>query len=1000
MIHALRRSFVLGLFLLVPSMLPAQSATTGALSGIVRDTLGQPLGNVRVEITDQVTGFRRDLTTPRSGEFGFRLLPPGRYDVLAEMLGYRPTEVRGVAVNTGLTVTVEARLAPAEPPVLERAVVEARHGGAAGGSALSWALGRLELRALPDERRDATSLGRYVSLSDADLGFEGLPSSMTLLTVDALPVTAASPPGLQSGGFDGLGFPLSALEGVTIEAGGPDVEWSGFAGGRLTLHPVRGGRRFAARGWGDWTGSPVSRSQYFSPEDLGQHSFRGGLTLSGPAIRDTAVFALGVEVQRLEVAVPPAWEATSTDSALFAVAADTFGVDLTPRRRGRAAPLSVISGFGRFEWQANARNTLSVFATGVRYDADGPPLGAERLDSPDATVEGSDLAFTAALTSSVSRKFALELRAGVEAGTREYVAGDNPATRLAAGPIAFGTDPMLPSRFQRTGFRGYESLHYTSGRHRLKLGAGGSFSTYDLSLGYGQPGEFVFGGVDQLANAFGGFTQRVGRPQASFKTYQFGGWLQDRWQAGAGLELIIGFRLEWEGIPTDEIIENDNWVAATRGPGDTTTRPGDAQSSRYRTKTVEFSPRLGIVWDLTGTQTWMLRLDGGLYRGDVGPAALAEAISLVGPIVGRRGVGNLGTWPTPPDENGALTIGPVLAPLAFAARSPRSTRVQAALSGSLGRATTLHLGSAYRRTEFLVRRRDLNLSIGTSGADQYGRPVYGELVQMGGTLLARPGTNRRFSEFDEVLALDFDGFSNYVGMTARLEQRAGRFLTFSAGYTFSRTTDNWLGARDGRPGAMLTPFPDSLAGVDWTEGRSDFDIPHRLLLGAEFAFRAVRVAGFFRHESGQPFTPGFREGVDANGDGSYRNDPATVDEAVPGVSDLLGAWDCLRRQLGRTFVERNSCRGPAQRTLDLRVSFGPLQIGYPVELVIDALNLLETNAVDVDRALYLIDPAQATTTDPQTGAVTVPLVGNADFGRAVVRRGPGRFLRLGLRVNY
>jgi hypothetical protein len=396
----------------------------------------------------------------------------------------------------------------------------------------------------------------------------------------------------------------------------------------------------------------------------------------------------------------------------------------------------------------------------------------------------------------------------------------------------------------------------------------------------------------------------------------------------------------------------------------------------------------------------MLRVDGGLYRGDIGPTALAEAISLVGPIAGRRGLGNLGTWPAAPDEVAAPTIGPVLAPLAFGARSPRSTRVQAALSGAMGRTTTLHLGGAYRRTEFLVRRRDLNLSIGTSGADQYGRPVYGTLVQSGGALLPQPGTNRRFSEFDEVLALDFDGFSNYVGLTARLEQRAGRWLTFSAGYTFSRTTDNWMGAGDGRPGAMLSPFPDSLAGVDWTEGRSDFDTPHRLLLGAEFAFRVVRVAGFFRHESGRPFTPGFREGVDANGDGSYRNDPATVDEAVPGVSDLLGAWDCLRRQLGRPFVERNSCRGPAQRTLDLRLSFGPFQIGYPVELVVDALNLLETNTVDVDRALYLVDPAQATAIDPQTGAVTVPLVGNGDFGRAVARRGSGRFLRLGLRVNY
>jgi hypothetical protein len=663
--------------------------------------------------------------------------------------------------------------------------------------------------------------------------------------------------------------------------------------------------------------------------------------------------------------------------------------------------MTVISGFGRFEWQANASNLLSVFATGSRYEADGLPLGPDRLDSPDATVEGTDLVFNAALTSVLSRKFALELRAGVETGSRDYLTGDATATRITTGPVAFGTDPLLPGQFQRTAFRAYESIHYASGRHRIKIGGGGSFSNYDVSVGYLSQGEFVFGGVDQLAAASGGFVQRMGRPQAGFKSYQFGGWLQDRWQIAPGLQLILGFRLEWEKFPVDDINENDAWVAATRPRVDTSgVRPGQDVATGYRGTSLEFSPRAGLVWDLTGTQAWMLRLDGGQYHGDFGPAALAEAISLVGPVAGRRGVGALGGWPAPPGESVVPTDGPVLAPIAFGLRSPRSIRVRAALSGSMGGATTLHLGGVYRHSDFLTRRRELNLPIGASGADQYGRPVYGELVQTGGALLARPGTNRRFAEFDDVHALDLDGFSDHVGITARLEQQAGRFLTFSAGYTFSRTTDNWMGARDGRPDAMLTPFPDSLDGVDWTDGRSDFDIPHRVVLGAQLAFRGFRVAGFFRHESGQPFTPGFREGVDANGDGSYRNDPARVDESVAGVSDLVGAWDCLRRQVGRAFVERNSCRGPAQRSLDIRLAVGPFRLGYPVELVIDALNLLEAGAVDVDRALYLVDPAQATTVDPQTGAVTVPLTANPDFGRTVVRRGPGRFLRLGLRVNY
>ena len=107
MSHTLRQVGFFCALLILARALPAQTITTGALSGVVRDTLGQPINGARVEVTDQATGFRRDLTTARSGEYGFRLLPPGRYDVLAEVLGYRPTEVRGVSIVTSSMTEVE-----------------------------------------------------------------------------------------------------------------------------------------------------------------------------------------------------------------------------------------------------------------------------------------------------------------------------------------------------------------------------------------------------------------------------------------------------------------------------------------------------------------------------------------------------------------------------------------------------------------------------------------------------------------------------------------------------------------------------------------------------------------------------------------------------------------------------------------------------------------------------------------------------------------------------
>jgi hypothetical protein len=79
---------------------------------------------------------------------------------------------------------------------------------------------------------------------------------------------------------------------------------------------------------------------------------------------------------------------------------------------------------------------------------------------------------------------------------------------------------------------------------------------------------------------------------------------------------------------------------------------------------------------------------------------------------------------------------------------------------------------------------------------------------------------------------------------------------------------------------------------------------------------------------------------------------------------------------------------------------GPVRFGAPVELVVDAINILDAEYAVPDRALLLVDAAGTLTTDPASGVVTVPLATNPNFGRSIRRYGSGRFLRLGLRVNY
>jgi hypothetical protein len=160
------------------------------------------------------------------------------------------------------------------------------------------------------------------------------------------------------------------------------------------------------------------------------------------------------------------------------------------------------------------------------------------------------------------------------------------------------------------------------------------------------------------------------------------------------------------------------------------------------------------------------------------------------------------------------------------------------------------------------------------------------------------------------------------------------------------------------------------------------------------------IALRYRFRSGLPFTPGFRPGVDMNGDGSGSNDPAFIDGAVAGTDELLSANSCLSGQVGE-FAERNSCREKAAHALDLRLALRlPVQVmGGALQLTIDGFNLVATETGIVDRAVYLVDPSQPLTTNP-SGDVVVPLIANPRFGSLLSRRGEPRILRFGLKVDY
>ena len=805
----------------------------------------------------------------------------------------------------------------------------------------------------------------------------GLSGRFGSLVIDGLGHVSARHPDIGGGALDGAAFPLSAFGVAELGTSVADVEWPGIGGAFVSAHSLRGSSHLAASAYGDWAGGAA----------------RGGVMVSGPILRDTAAFAVGVEARHLEATLPAPWGRDSLAGVVAAVASDSSGVTLDDYFRPYQPQGDIISAFGRFDWQIAAAHALSLRASLADISLTDPDLGPGFSADLGSSLAATEISAGAALTSRLSPRLAQEVRFGVDASTRDYRPALLTEMTLVDAGITLGAPSALPGRLKRTTIHAGETLHLDRRAHRIKLGSALQISSHDQTYASGRQGAFVFAGDSEFTERRGVFTQAVGSlPVAVFQTTTVTFFAQDHWTPAPGLDVTFGVRYEQQRLPQGVPRRNAALLAET-GIDNT-----DLGARRRGLR-----PRFGFRWAGGPSEQWVVQGSAGIFDDEIDPAAIAEVVSHAGAVETRRAVGLLGSWPGGPDSTVAPVAGAELTVINPELAAPRTTRIDLIITKALGSRSALNVAGAYRHTDFLVRRRDLNLPPSPSATDQYGRPLNGVLVQQGSLLASAPRSNRRFTDFDRLSVLNPDGYSDYYGATIALERPAAGRFGFLATYTFSRTTDNWLGARGGGPDAQLSPFPDSVAGVDWSKGRSDFDVPHRLVVGLEWRVMlriGLRLAALYRYHSGAPYTPGFRDGVDANGDGSARNDPAFVTDTVQGAADLIAGTACLRAQIGR-FADRNSCRGPGVTNLDLRLGMALATIGSAhTELVLDALNLIQSDAGLVDHALYLVDRARTIATDPVTGVVTVPLVANPNFGRLLVRRAPDRVFRIGLRVTY
>ena len=91
-------------------MLAFAQQTTATLTGIVTDSSGAPVPNVRVKATSTRTNAVRETTTNEAGSYSLPFLAAGEYNVDTTKEGFQSGKVTSLTLQVGLTARVDIQI--------------------------------------------------------------------------------------------------------------------------------------------------------------------------------------------------------------------------------------------------------------------------------------------------------------------------------------------------------------------------------------------------------------------------------------------------------------------------------------------------------------------------------------------------------------------------------------------------------------------------------------------------------------------------------------------------------------------------------------------------------------------------------------------------------------------------------------------------------------------------------------------------------------------------
>lgn len=294
--------------LLLPVKAMAQTASTGVVSGTVRDPTGAVVPGARVELLDTATNQLRVQTTNEAGSYTFTNLPPGIYKVTVSMSGFRTAVVPAVRIQVMKAFTVDVTLEIGQIgeaiEVTASAGVELQKADSTVGNVVS----SDPLLRLPSLQRDSLefltlqvgsapeTVGAGGNADDRGGAIAGARSDQNTFTLDGIDITEDVIAGFSAGDFPAtvIPVPVESVEEFRVGVSNYNASFGRASGGQVALVGRRGTNTFHGSAYwfhqndnlnaNSWTNN---RTGLQKPEVIDN---RFGFRAGGPVLRDKTFF--------------------------------------------------------------------------------------------------------------------------------------------------------------------------------------------------------------------------------------------------------------------------------------------------------------------------------------------------------------------------------------------------------------------------------------------------------------------------------------------------------------------------------------------------------------------------------------------------------------------------------------------------------------------------------------------------------------------------------------